>query len=199
MCPKYFSYLCFIFFTLFMVFVVQKFLIFMLSHVPIFFFSLFIAFVPCLEVSIQRLYKYSSMLSSSTFMSYFFTFKASGIYLRGMMGFLFFSQLASQFSQQHSINYLSFLTHLKILFIIYWMLRFTWVSFQSLEPFPSMTWFKSLILEHASFSGGSPLFPNFKSFLLILTLLAFLMNFKIVLPAPQNLLLRFERWIKRSE
>lgn len=81
-----------------MVFAVQKFLIFMLSHVPIFF-LLFIAFVPCLEVSIQSLYKYSSMLSSSTFMFYFLHLMHLEFIwvVGGDDGFYF--QLASQLSQ----------------------------------------------------------------------------------------------------
>jgi hypothetical protein len=47
----------------------------------------FMAFLPCLEVSTQRLYNCSSMLSSRILMALFFTFRASGIYWGGMVAF----------------------------------------------------------------------------------------------------------------
>lgn len=90
MCPKYFSYLCFIFYFVYGVCHAEVFNFYAFTCSNLFF-LLFIAFVPCLEVSIQRLYKYSSMLSSRIFMFYFLHLSIWNLF----EGDVFFSQLAS--------------------------------------------------------------------------------------------------------
>ena len=86
--------ICVSLFTLFMVFVIQKFLIFILSHVSICFFIVYSICV-MLRSFHPKIYKYSPMLSSSTFTVLFFTFKASGIYCGGDDGIFFPQCLAS--------------------------------------------------------------------------------------------------------
>lgn len=82
----FFSCLCLVFYFL-TVFAVQKFLIFMLPHVPIFFFMVYGFFFCHARSFHSRLCDYSCILSCNALVALFFAFRVSGIYLGGWWHF----------------------------------------------------------------------------------------------------------------
>lgn len=78
---------CVLFFIFLTVFAVQKFLIFMLPHVPFFFFMVYGFFFCHARSFHSRLCDYSCILSCNALVALFFAFRVSGIYLGGMMAF----------------------------------------------------------------------------------------------------------------
>lgn len=119
----FFSCLCLVFYFL-TVFAVQKFLIFMLPHVPIFFFMVYGFFFAMLEVSIHD-YATIHVYFLVMLLWLYFSHLECLEFIWGDDGIFFPKQLASY--PEHIQWIILFLACLKMSFITHHILRFTWL------------------------------------------------------------------------